>query len=221
MDEKYEFIRGEHPNETVAYLLAEDVAKVLRDRGRNVEVETVDEKRTNIWYAKQLLAGKKLKPHLSVRPGYIRALRDPFLVFFNFHNCCWRGSPPAEKLRFERGLDYTGNPHSLLSLPNYFTLELPAVYSKKDEELEKGLIMLDDLVKQSKAVWYSGNKWFYGMAANEGYASFTDIEASRKAGLMSDKIVRLYADEIDKLAEEHLSETRVVDRITREIFSRK
>jgi len=24
MDEKYEFIRGEHPNETVAYLLAEE-----------------------------------------------------------------------------------------------------------------------------------------------------------------------------------------------------
>jgi len=171
------------------------------------------------------LAGKKLKSHLSVRPGYIRALNNPLSVSFNFHNFLWNGSPPPEDLKFKfrtsESEKIDGNPFFEIKHANYFLIELPAVYSKKDEELEKGLMMLDDLVRQSKAVWYSGNEWFFGMAANKGYASFADVEESRKAGLMSDKIAAFYADEIDELAEDYLGETRYVDMLTRKIFSKK
>ena len=132
MEEKYEFIRGEHPNETVAYLLAEDIAKVLRERGRTVEVKTVNEKRTNIWHARQLLAGKKLKSHLSVRPGYIRALNNPLSVSFNFHNFLWNGSPPPEDLKFKfrtsESEKIDGNPFFEIKHANYFLIELLPEY---------------------------------------------------------------------------------------------
>ena len=93
------FIRGHHPNEEVAYQLAEGIKLLFQEREYNVTLEDVDETRTNIWYAKQLLAGKKPKPHLAIRPGYRRAYNNENLVAFNFHNFNWDGKPPVEDLK--------------------------------------------------------------------------------------------------------------------------
>ena len=61
MEEKIRFIRGQHATEKVAYELAENIASVLRKTGHNIEVEDVDEEKTSLWHARQLLAGKKVK----------------------------------------------------------------------------------------------------------------------------------------------------------------
>jgi len=207
MEKNYKFVRGEHPNELSAYLLAEDIAKILRRKGRGVEVEDVDPRKTNIWHARQLVAGKKLKPHISFRQGYMRAVRNPFSVFFNFHNTHWNGNPP-EKLKFIRDKWGGGNPHCYSEkIPNYFIVELPAIRSKKDENLNEGLKMLDRLMQKSKARWYADmgvNASYY--ESNPGYASFVDIETSKKAGLMSNKLMEFYATNIDNIAIEYFDE---------------
>jgi len=204
MEEKYKFIRGEHPTEKVAYLLAGDIASVLRNKGRTIEIEDVDEKRTNIWHAKQLLSGKKLKPHLSLRPGYMRAIHNPFSVFFNFHNFHWDGKPPIEEFKFRCGKYGEGgrHPYYEIDLPNYFLVELPAIFHREDKELEVGLLMLDEILEKSKA------RCYLRPAPNWGYCRLADVDSSRKSGLMSDKLIDFYASEIDKLAIEYFDEIK-------------
>jgi len=196
------FIRGHHPNEEVAYQLAEDIKSLFQEREYNVTLEDVDETRTNIWYAKQLLVGKEPKPHLAIRPGYRRAYNNENLVVFNFHNFNWGGKPPVEDLKLLTYTQYktkgalTGNAYcwDCWPLKRYFVVEIPAIFSKEDEELRKGLSLLDELVKQSKAKWY-----VEAGAHNEvWHCEATDIQASREAGLMSDRLIETYSDGIEK-----------------------
>ena len=151
------------------------------------------------------MAGKKIKPHLVRRPGYMRALHNPFSVFFNFHNFYWDGSPPVEEFKFKCGkYGKDGrHPYYEVELPNYFLVESPAIYLDEDKKLERGLLLLDEILENSKARCYGG------AAPNWGYSRFTDVKASRKAGLVSDKLVEFYATNIDNVATEYFDELAV------------
>jgi hypothetical protein len=209
MDKKLLFIRGQHTNEKAAYEMAPGISELLKLRGWNVALEEVDERKTMYWQARQILEGKKITPHISLRPGYFRANKDPSLFVFNFHNY-----PASDEVRPEdfgdfgvswgcSSIKYMGKPQFIKVSSNYDVVELPAVYGEEDAVIKKGLAAIDSLVKDSKARWYQD------MSGNEAYCISVDIDATKNAGLASDAVNALCADSIEKEAREYFDEMEV------------
>lgn len=171
MDNKIFIVRGIHPSEKAAYLLAQPIKDSLLNRGFNCEIISIPLECTITNWARELGKGNIPEyplcldsrdwPYLFDKEGYVFELHNTDLFVFN--------EIQKTVIMLEKG-------------QNYYDIEFPAIFKKNgDKELEDGFLILKDYVVENHAE--------RALINMEQYSISVDLEKTKKQGFLNNEIV--------------------------------